>query len=126
MSGSSHSRRIKRAAAAQKTLGFALAPPIHEELGACRDTLSRSVVPVFCGFGSGADDLIIQSYSDARDGATHSNALGLPVFLRERAGLPCGIPVVSVLGAQDDIAASQLGVRVHLRPGIFLSKLKWQ
>ena len=35
VSGSSHSRRIKRTMAAQKTLWFALAPPIHEVLRAC-------------------------------------------------------------------------------------------
>ena len=35
LSGSTHSRRIKRATAAQKTLRFALAPPIHEDLRAC-------------------------------------------------------------------------------------------
>ena len=62
LSGSSHSRRIKRATAAQKTLWFALAPPIHEELRACPDAPARSVVPVIGGLGPGADDLIIQSY----------------------------------------------------------------
>ena len=64
LSGSSHSRRIERATAAQKTLWFALSPPIHAEVRACPDALSRSVVPVFCGLGSGADDLIIQSYRE--------------------------------------------------------------
>ena len=62
--GSSRSRRIKRAAAAQKTLWFALALPTHAEMRACPDTLARPVVPVFCGLGSGADDLIIQSYME--------------------------------------------------------------
>ena len=62
LSGSSHSRRIKRATAVQKLLWFALAPPIHEEVRACPNTLSRSVVPVFCGLGPGAEYLIIQSY----------------------------------------------------------------
>ena len=62
LSGSSHSCRIKRATAAQKLLWLALAPPIQLELGACPDALSRSVVPVFCGLGSGAEYLIIQSY----------------------------------------------------------------
>lgn len=85
----------------------------------CPDTPERSVVPVFCGLGSGADDLIIQSYVRARDGATHSIAQGLPVFLRELAGFPTrGVPVLRVLGARDDITASQLDLRVRLRPGI--------
>ena len=124
--GSAHDRRIKRAAVAQKTLWFALALPTHAEMRAYSGALARPVVPVFCGFGSGADDLIIQSYGEARDGATHSIAVGLPVFLRGRAGFPTGgIPVVCVLGARDDITASQLDIRVHLRPGMFLSRSKW-
>ena len=63
--------------------------------------------------------------SKARDGALHSNAAGLPVFLRE-CGASTGIPLTYVLGVQDDTAASQLGLRSRLRPGRFLSILMWQ
>jgi hypothetical protein len=65
LSGSSHSRHIpdalrergRDAAAAQKTIRFALTPPTHAEMRACPGALARPVVPVFCGLGPGADDL---------------------------------------------------------------------
>ena len=55
------------------------------------------------------------------------NHVGLACLPTRTCGLPAsGVPVLRVLGPRDDIAASQLGLRVRLRPGMFLSRSKWQ
>jgi len=102
LSGSAHGRRIERATAAQKTLGFALAPPIQTRMRVCADVFGRACGPdaqhsqFLAGSGQGRMTSSFEALSRPETERPIQAALGLPVDPRERAGLPpaasqCGV-----------------------------------
>jgi len=114
------------ATAAQKLQRFALVPTHSLRNAGLSGTWPDS--QFLAGSGQGRMTSIVQSDIGARDGAAHSSKQGWPASPREDQCELCGLLSSSSRCLErGSVAASQLALRAHLRPGkIHCLRARWR